>query len=74
MLKASSWAGLLGFGRSFLSRRPTNLDIVVTFLAMLELIKRRLVQVHQESLFGEIELESADTWDENETFELEFGE
>jgi len=60
--------------RSFLSRRPTNLDIVVTFLAMLELIKRRLVQVHQESLFGEIELESADTWDENETFELEFGE
>jgi segregation and condensation protein A len=60
--------------RSFLSRRPTNLDIVVTFLAMLELIKRRLVQVHQESLFGEIELESADIWDENETFELEFGE
>ena len=60
--------------RSFLSRRPTNLDIVVTFLAMLELIKRRLVQVHQGSLFGEIELESTETWDENETFELEFGE
>ena len=60
--------------RSFLSRRPTDLDIVVTFLAMLELIKRRLVQVHQGSLFGEIELESTETWDENETFELEFGE
>jgi len=60
--------------RSFISRGPTNLDIVVTFLAMLELIKRRLVQVQQESLFGEIELESTETWDENETFELEFGE
>ncbi len=60
--------------RSFLNKRPTNLDIVVTFLAMLELIKRRFVQVHQENMFGEIELESTDSLDENETFELEFGE
>lgn len=53
---------------------PSRLDIVVTFLAMLELIKRHLVQVHQEQLFGEIELERAEIWDENEEFELEFGE
>lgn len=60
--------------RSFLNKGPTNLDIVVTFLAMLELIKRRFVQVHQENLFGEIELESTGSLDENEKFELEFGE
>jgi segregation and condensation protein A len=60
--------------RSLLSSRPSELDVVVTFLAMLELIKRRLVQVNQETLFGEIELESTQDWDENESFELEFGE
>jgi len=66
------------FGRttfhSLLSSRPSELDVVVTFLAMLELIKRQLVHAHQESLFGEIELESTQDWDENESFELEFGE
>ena len=53
---------------------PSRLDIVVTFLATLELIKRHLVRAHQEQLFGEIELEKAETWDESEEFELEFGE
>jgi len=60
--------------RMLLGARRTNLDIVVTFLAMLELIKRRFIQVRQEGLFGEIELEPAEFWDENESFELEFGE
>lgn len=60
--------------RLLLSRRPTHLDVVVTFLAMLELIKRRMVQVRQEVLFGEIEIEPGGAWDEDETFELEFGE
>jgi segregation and condensation protein A len=60
--------------RGLLSRRPTQLDIVVTFLAMLELIKRRMVLVRQEDLFGEIELERSGEWEEDEAFELEFGE
>jgi segregation and condensation protein A len=51
-----------------------HLDIVVTFLAMLELIKRRLVQVQQTSLFGEIDVEPDTEWDEDDSFELEFGE
>jgi segregation and condensation protein A len=53
---------------------PSHLEIVVTFLALLELIKRNLVQVHQETLFGDIELEISGEWDEEDTFELEFGE
>jgi segregation and condensation protein A len=52
----------------------SNLDIVVTFLAMLELIKRRLVQVQQDSMFGEIDIEPIAEWDEDDSFELEFGE
>jgi segregation and condensation protein A len=59
---------------NLLKSRRSRLDVVVTFLAMLELVKRHLVQVRQERLFGEIELEAAETWDENNEFELEFGE
>jgi segregation and condensation protein A len=57
-----------------LNGNKSNLDIVVTFLAMLELIKRRLVRVQQDALFGEIEIEPIAEWDEDEAFELEFGE
>jgi segregation and condensation protein A len=65
--------GRLTFLQLFPSR-PTTLEIVVTFLAMLELIKRRLVHVHQEALFGEIEIENVGLTDEEDLFELEFGE
>jgi segregation and condensation protein A len=59
---------------ALLGERRTRIDIVVTFLAMLELVKRRLVRVRQDSLFGEIELEQDEDWQEDEEFELEFGE
>lgn len=57
-----------------LSSRPSIVEVIVTFLAMLELIKRRLVLVYQEVLFGEIMIENSGLSDENEVFELEFGE
>jgi segregation and condensation protein A len=57
-----------------LGEHRTRLDIVVTFLALLELIKRHLVTAHQEGLFGDIELEAVNNWNENEEFDLEFGE
>lgn len=60
--------------QKLLGEQRSRLDIVVTFLALLELIKRHLVTVHQEGLFGEIELEAVNDWNENEEFELEFGE
>jgi segregation and condensation protein A len=59
---------------SLLTSQRTRLEIVVTFLAMLELIKRHLVQVSQDSLFGEIQIDATDNWSESEEFELEFGE
>ena len=60
--------------RGLLGSRRTRLDVVVTFLAMLELVKRRFVRAHQETLFGNIDLEPSESWDDNLEFELEFGE
>ncbi|MGD2158931.1 MAG: segregation/condensation protein A [Anaerolineales bacterium] len=57
-----------------LDSSPTRLDVVVTFLAMLELVKRFFIQAYQESLFGEIRLERSDSWDDELDFESEFGE
>lgn len=43
---------------SLLSEMPSREEIVVTFLAMLELLKRGFVRVYQEELFGEIFVEA----------------
>lgn len=40
--------------------------VVVTFLAILELYKRGLVTVHQDALFGDIEIEGMEGGDEDE--------
>lgn len=60
--------------RTFIQNARTRLEIVVTFLAMLELIKRHRIQAHQEENFGEIEIETANSSELDEDFELEFGE
>jgi segregation and condensation protein A len=60
--------------RALLGERHSRIEIVVTFLAMLELVKRRLVRIHQDRLFGEIEMEPDEEWQDDEEFELEFGE
>jgi len=65
--------GRINFYQLFTSS-PSITEIIVTFLAMLELIKRRLVHVNQETLFGEIIIEDGGLTDENEEFELEFNE
>jgi segregation and condensation protein A len=60
--------------RGMLGETQSRLEIVVTFLAVLELVKLHFVKVHQERLFGEIEIEPAENWDIGEDYELEFGE
>jgi segregation and condensation protein A len=62
---------------SVLRAAATRLEIVVTFIAILELVKRQRISAHQERLFGEIELiPEADlaATDSLDDFELEFGE
>jgi segregation and condensation protein A len=60
--------------KSLIEKGYTRLEIVVTFLAMLELIKRHLVRVTQEEIFGDISLEVSEAWDTLEDLETEFGE
>jgi len=50
----------------------SRLEVVVTFLAMLELIKRYRVQAHQEGLFNDIELDRMEEWPDDDEFEIEF--
>jgi segregation and condensation protein A len=52
----------------------SRVEIVITFLAMLELVKLHYVKVQQNHIFGDIELESAENWQTNAEIELEFGE
>ena len=60
--------------RAMLGTQPTRLDVVVTFLAMLELVKRHFVFATQDQLFGDIDIVASENWDEEQSFELEFGE
>ncbi len=65
--KNTTFDTLLGSERS-------RLDIVVTFLALLELVKRHFIEARQETIFGDITLEPSNGWEEDMDFELEFGE
>jgi segregation and condensation protein A len=57
---------------SLIGKKKSRVDVIVMFLAVLELVKRRRVAATQEGLFHEIHLAPADGWDEDEDFELEF--
>lgn len=58
--------------RELLGEHPSRLDAVVTFLALLELVKRYRVAARQEGLFSDIEIDKADDWKEDEEMEIEF--
>ena len=63
--------GQANFG-DMLKQAQSRMEIVVTFLALLELIKRRKIQARQEQPFGEIQLVVLEDWSEDELAELEF--
>jgi segregation and condensation protein A len=58
--------------RALLDQGASRLEIVVTFLAMLELVKRYRIYAHQEGLFSDIELERMEEWTDDEEIEIEF--
>jgi segregation and condensation protein A len=58
--------------RSLLGETPSRLEIVVTFLALLELVKRFRVQASQDSLFSDIRMDRLQDWGEDEQIDLEF--
>jgi len=58
--------------RSMLDGARTRLEVVVTFLAMLELVKRHIVSASQDGLFSDIELSPLDNIDSAADMDLEF--
>lgn len=56
---------------TLVGEKPTRLELVVTFLALLELVKRYRVSARQEGLFTDIAIEKMDEW-KNEEIEIEF--
>jgi segregation and condensation protein A len=61
----------VGFN-GLLGENPSRLDIVVTFLALLELIKQYRVSASQEVLFSDIQIQKMDGWIDDEELEIEF--
>jgi segregation and condensation protein A len=59
---------------SSIVEKQGRLDAVISFLALLELIKRSVVEVQQPDLFGEINLTPVGEWDDNPEIEMEFGD
>ena len=58
--------------RALLNQGASRLEVVVTFLAMLELVKRYRIQARQEGLFSDIEIDRTEDWEEDEEIEIEF--
>ena len=58
--------------RGLISGSPSRLEVVVTFLALLELIKRYRVAAIQDDLFADIQIERLESWADDEEIELEF--
>jgi len=58
--------------KALLTQGASRLEIVVTFLAMLELVKRYRIHAHQEGLFSDIEIDRMEEFKEDEELDLEF--
>lgn len=58
--------------RALLDPGASRLEVVVTFLAMLELVKRYRIQARQENLFSDIEIDRMEDWEDDEEIEIEF--
>lgn len=50
----------------------SRIEVAVTFLAMLELVKRHRLNVQQSALFSDIQIERVGEFSEDEDFDLEF--
>ncbi|GAB4538326.1 MAG: ScpA family protein [Anaerolineales bacterium] len=64
-IQRMSFSGLI-------TEKSTRIEIVVTFLAMLELIKRYRIIANQTQLFGDIEFERSEDWKDDEEIDIEF--
>jgi segregation and condensation protein A len=59
---------------TLIGRVRSRLEVVVSFLAVLELVKLKRVTASQTALFQDFDITPANAWEDSENFELEFGE
>jgi len=55
-----------------ITEKSSRIEVVVTFLALLELIKRYRISAYQSELFGDIEFERMEDWKDDEEIDIEF--
>lgn len=60
--------------KNLILHKNSRVELVVTFLALLELVKRHIIEANQNELFGEIDLNSEKPIAENLELEIEFNE
>lgn len=60
--------------QNLLSNKKSKVELVVTFLALLELVKRHIIIANQTELFGDINLESEKEISQDIELEVEFTE
>ena len=56
---------------SLLGDDYTRVEVVVTFLALLELVRRFRIKAVQDDTFKDIRIERSEDWDENEALDIE---
>jgi segregation and condensation protein A len=57
---------------TLLGENYTKVDVVVTFLALLELVKRFHIRAVQDNLFSDIRIETTEQWQDDEDLEIGF--
>ena len=57
---------------TLLGENYTKVDVVVTFLALLELVKRFHIRAVQDELFSDIRIETTEQWQDDEDLEIGF--
>jgi segregation and condensation protein A len=57
---------------TLLGENYSRVDVVVTFLALLELVKRFHIRAVQDDLFSDIRIEPTEQWQDDEDIEIEF--
>ncbi len=57
---------------SLLGEDYTRVEVVVTFLALLELVRRYRIRAVQDNNFSEIRIEPTEEWDDAEILDIDF--
>ena len=60
--------------RQLLGEKYTRVEVVVTFLALLELVRRYRITAVQDDIFSDIRIEPAEYWDDAEDIVIDFVE